>query len=89
MKLKFTRSALRDLTRLHDFIARKNPTAAKRVSQQLKRSITRIFDHPELGSKVDELVGVRDLVSADYVVRYLVLAQEIIILRVWHGRENR
>ncbi|MCZ6830502.1 MAG: type II toxin-antitoxin system RelE/ParE family toxin [Gammaproteobacteria bacterium] len=32
---------------------------------------------------------VQDLVSGDYLVRYTVLDDAVIILRIWHGKENR
>ncbi|MEJ1336845.1 MAG: type II toxin-antitoxin system RelE/ParE family toxin [Candidatus Sedimenticola sp. (ex Thyasira tokunagai)] len=89
MKLRFTHSAQRDLVRLRDFIANKNPQAAKRISQRLKQSILRLTDQPEIGVNVEELPGVQDLVSGDYLVRYAVLENEIYILRIWHGKEDR
>ncbi len=89
MKLQFTHSAQRDLIRLREFIARKNPQAAKRISQRLKQSIPRLTDQPEIGINVEELPGVQDLISGDYLVRYAVLKNEIYILRIWHGKEDR
>ncbi len=89
MKLQFTQSAQRDLVRLREFIAKKNPSAAGRISQRLKRSIQRIVDHPKMGINVEEIPGTQDLVAGDYIVRYTVLAQKIYILRVWHGKEDR
>ncbi len=89
MKLQFTHSAQRDLIRLREFVASKNPQAAKRVSQRLKQSILRLTDQPETGINVEELPGVRDLISGNYLVRYAVLENEIYILRIWHGKEDR
>jgi hypothetical protein len=31
----------------------------------------------------------RDWVTGDYVARYLLLHDTIVVLRIWHGRENR
>ncbi len=89
MKLQFTHSAQRDLIRLREFIASKNPQAAKRVSQRLKQSILRLTDQPEIGINVEELPGVQDLIGGDYLVRYAVLENEIYILRIWHGKGDR
>lgn len=89
MKLDFTRSALRDLKRLREFIAIKNPTAARRISQQLKQSINRLVDQPLLGHPMEELPDVRELVAGDYLARYIVLDDRILILRVWHTKEDR
>jgi len=42
--LQFTEQALDDLVRLRDFIAEKNPLAAKRISEQLIESIDQLLD---------------------------------------------
>ena len=89
MKLLFTQSAQKDLIRLREFIAEKNPAAASRISQRLKLSIQRLTDQPEMGVNVEELPGVQDLVTGDYIVRYTVLEQVIYILRIWHGKQDR
>lgn len=89
MQLRFTRSSSRDLTRLRDFIARHDPRAAAKVSKRLGRTIRLLRDQPGLGQAVDELPDVRELVAGDYVVRYTVRDECVVILRVWHGRENR
>lgn len=89
MKLQFTHSAQRDLIRLREFIAIKNPQAAKRISQHLKQSILRLTDQPEIGVGVEEMPGVRDLISGGYFVRYAVFENDICILRIWHGKEDR
>lgn len=88
MKLQFTQSAQRDLVRLREFIAEVNPSAAVRVSQRLKKFIQRINDQPEMGVNVENIPGVQDLVAGDYIVRYMVLEQDIYILRIWHGKEE-
>jgi len=74
---------------LREFIAFKNPEAAKRVSLQLKESILKIIDNPNMG--VDVLAGeqIQDLVRSDYIIRYTVRLDLIIILRVWHSKEYR
>lgn len=89
MILQFTYSAQRDLSRLRDFIAEKNPQAAERVSLRLRQSMQRLMDQPDVGVNVVELPGVQDLISGDYIVRYAVLDDAIYILRIWHGKEDR
>lgn len=89
MILQFTHSAQRDLCRLRDFIAEKNPDAAERISLRLRESIQRLVDLPDVGVNVAELPGVQDLISGDYIVRYSVLEDTIYILRIWHGKEAR
>jgi len=89
MRLQFTHSATRDLTRLRAFIAEKDPQAASRVSRRLGRAIRHLRDHPELGKPLEELPEVRELVAGDYIVRYTLDEETLTILRIWHGREAR
>ena len=89
MKLKFTHNANRDLVRVREFISQKDPLAAERISQRLYRSIEKLTDQPRMGFNVEELPAVRDLVAGDYIVRYTVMAQTLLILRIRHGKENR
>ena len=89
-RLQFTASASRDLRRLRDFIAEHDLAAAARVSQRLGRTIRLLRNQPTLGKGVEDLpAGVRELVAGDYVVRYTVRDEDVIVLRVWHGRELR
>ena len=89
MKLLFTHSAQRDLMRLREFIAKKNPGAARRISRRLLTVIKRLADQPKTGVTIEDLPDTRDLIVGDYIVRYLVIEDEIYILRIWHGRERR
>jgi len=89
MKLQFTAKALEDLERLHEFVAEKNPAAANRIREQLLSSFQRLLEQPLAGKPVKSL-PVRQWVSGDYVIRYLVDGeQDLIIVRIWHGREDR
>ena len=89
MRLQFTSSATRDLSRLRDFIAEKAPQAAIRASRRLGRTIRHLRDHPELGRPLEELPEVRELVAGDYVIRYTISDETVTILPIWHGREAR
>jgi plasmid stabilization system protein ParE len=79
--------------RLRDFIGEKNPLAAKQASRCLVTSIMRLADQPSMGVDVEEIPGIQDLIAEDYIVRYAVryaiLEEEIYILRIWHGKEDR
>ncbi len=89
MKLTFTLSAQRDLVRLRDFVAQKNPDAAGRISQELRLAVGKITDHPYIGVSIEDITDVQDLVRGDYIVRYLVRHEEVCILRIWHCKEDR
>jgi toxin ParE1/3/4 len=88
-RLQFTRSATRDLRRPRDFVAEQDPAAATRVGKRLGRTIRLLRDQPALGKEVEAPPDVRELVAGDYVVRYTVKEDAVVVLRVWHGRESR
>lgn len=94
MILSFTRLAQADLVRLREFIAKHSELSAERVSTQLLKGIMLLSKHPRLGRRVVKEDGdaapeeVRDWMAGDYVVRYLIADQRLIVLRVWHQREN-
>ncbi|ARV58676.1 plasmid stabilization system protein [Nostocales cyanobacterium HT-58-2] len=89
MKLKFSESAVRDLVRLREFIAKNSPQAAERVSLRLRQAIGKLVLHPDIGRPVPELENVRELIAGDYVVRYLREEDTLFVLRVWHGKKYR
>ncbi len=83
MKATYTARAGRD------FIRKKNPQAAQKASRQLKKSIQTLIDQPQMGMPVEEHEDFRELVARDYIVRYRVLPDEIVILNIWNGKEDR
>ena len=89
MKLQFTAKALEDLERLHEFVAQKNPAAAERIRNQLLDTFQTLLKQP-MGGKPVKSLPVRQWVAGDYVIRYLIEnEQNLIIVRIWHGREDR
>jgi len=95
MKLAFSREARGDVVRLRTFIAEHDPTAAGRAARRLIQGIERLARHPRLGKRVgiapDQIAPeeIRDWLVGDYVIRYLIANDQIIVLRLWHGKENR
>ena len=89
MKLAFTDQAVGDISRLREFIAQKNPDAARRVSTQLIDHIRRLVDQPQIGYPLNTLPGVREWVARDYVVHYVVTSDTLTVLQIWYGREER
>ena len=90
LTLKFTHSANWDLRRLRAFIAEKNPIAAKRISARLRRGIKLLVNQPLMGVEVEEFTdhNVREFYIDGYTVRYCVTRTELVVLRVWHDRED-
>lgn len=95
MKHVYSAEALRDLERLHDFIAKENPAAANRVARELLDGIRGLRRFPRMGKRASIAPGqlapdeIRDWFTGNHVVRYLILDDRVVILRVWHGKEER
>lgn len=92
MRIAYSPEAIEDLRRLREFIAIKNPSAAKRIAASIIKGIQQLNPFPYLGLKVARAPDpemIRDLIIGNYTVRYLVDGDEIDILRVWHHKEER
>jgi len=95
LKHVFSAEALSDLQRLHDFIAEQNPSAAQHAASELLDGIHGLRRFPRMGKRVgiapEQLAPeeIRDWFTGHYIVRYLLLENRIVILRVWHGKEDR
>lgn len=85
MEINFSASAIEDLIKLRELIALSNPQAAERTSVLLQQAIAKLALYPDMGSPVEELESVRELVAGNYVIRYLRSDEEIIVLRIWHN----
>lgn len=91
MKINYSKEAIADLVRLREFIAIHDPAAANRYAQRLIEGITRLQDQPMLGRAViyaPDPESIRDLIIGDYLVRYALLSDQILVLRIWHHRED-
>ena len=91
MNLRYAPEAIEDLIRLREFVENSNPTAAQRIATDLLLGMEKLKVFPEIGLKVDrafEPHRIRDLYIGNYTVRYLIGDGEIVVLRLWHGKEN-
>lgn len=92
MRLVYSEDAVVDLVRLRAFIAEKDPSAAARVAQELIARIENLGPFPHMGHGVSQAPQpdvVRDMVFGNYVVRYSVHAEALVVLRIWHHYEDR
>lgn len=87
MRLELTRGALNDVKRLREFIAVKNPHAARRTSQSLLVSLRRLTDQPRLGRLLDEALDIRELITGDYLARYRIRGDRVTVFKIRHGKE--
>jgi len=91
MNLRFSPESIADLVRLRGFIEEKNPAAVQRIANDLLLGLEKLKVFPEIGLKVErafEPLRIRDLFVDSYIVRYLIGGAEIVVLRIWHGKEH-
>lgn len=91
MKIKWTSKALSDLVRLYEFMAGQNKQAAARMVQSLSAAPNRLLEQARICEKLDEFSPreVRRIVVGRYEMRYEIQDAVIIVLRIWHTREDR
>lgn len=92
MRLSYSPESINDLIRLREFIEFKNPQAAKRIAVSIKKCTNQLKYFSYIGVKVERAPNpdiIRDLIIGNYTARYLIRSEEIIILRIWHHKENR
>jgi plasmid stabilization system protein ParE len=91
VRLAWSRPANDDLRRLHAFLAPVAPRAALAVVQDLIAAAERLVDMPRIGQRVDgyEPREVRRLIVGNYEMRYEVRERDIVIVRIWHCKEDR
>jgi plasmid stabilization system protein ParE len=91
-RLKWSQASLRDIARLHDFLAPKSRDAAKRAVKAIRQGVKALGKRPQIGRPVDELPPefrewVIEFGSGAYVTLYHFDGKEVVILAVRHGRE--
>ncbi len=86
--------SLDDLARLYDFLAEKNPQAARRAIRCIRDAANLLGQHPEIGAPMLDASGRRQVLApfggGAYVLRYRLTPQgQPVVIRVWHTREAR
>lgn len=91
MRVRWSREALADLSRLHAFLAPASLMIADEAIAGILEAPDRLITHPRLGERVDRYSDreVRHLFVEDYELHYEVASDLILIIRVWHMREDR
>ena len=91
-RLIWSRPALLDVARLHDFLAPKSPDAAKRAVRAIRHGIKALGKHPQIGRPVEEMAPefrewVIEFGNGAYVALYHYDGKHVVMLAVRHGRE--
>jgi plasmid stabilization system protein ParE len=88
----WTPAAVRDLARLHAFLAPKNREAARRAVRTIRQGVKALSTFPEIGRSVDDMPHefrerFVQFGRGGYVVLYRYDGSQVVILAVRHGRE--
>ena len=91
-RLIWTPQALRDVARLHEFLAAKSRAAARRAIRAIRQGVKALARHPEIGRTVKELPPeFREWLipfgESGYVVLYRYDGALSAILAVRHAKE--
>jgi addiction module RelE/StbE family toxin len=90
VRVRWLSSALRELDRVYEYVARENPRAARSVFKKIRSTASRIGRFPEAG-RHGHVRGTREIVVTDlpYLVVYRVGSNSIDIIRVLHTSMDR
>ena len=91
MRISWSSAGWADLDRLHAFLAEIDLEAADAVVDQLANAPIALLDFPRRGPRLSQYDPreVRGLRVGSYLLRYELRGEEIMILRVFHAREDR
>jgi toxin ParE1/3/4 len=89
MSIVWTSSARQDVNGIWDFMEEHHPDAAELVDSKILKAVSSLAQFPKRG-KPGRVKGTRELrvPNSAYVVVYLVMESEIVILRVLHSAQN-
>lgn len=83
---------MRDIARLHAFLAPKNRDAARRAARAIRHGVKALAAHPEMGRPIEEMPAefrewFIQFGDSGYVALYRYDGELVAILAVRHGRE--
>ena len=87
----WSRSSIRDLQRVRDFLKNISPTASKKAAEQINQYTQKLALFPLAGKPVEMLEGYYDLfipfAAGGYNLRYRVHKQSIYVIFIKHSKE--
>jgi plasmid stabilization system protein ParE len=91
VQILWTKRALFDTERLCLILAQYDRDAATRLAIRLDAAPRKLSDHPRYGERVESYIvkEVRKLSVGRYIMHYQIIDDQILILRIWHSREDR
>ena len=91
MTIRWSPEAREDVDRLADFVAAYDPVRAGEIEQELSQAPKRLLEFRRRGPRLSEFdpLEIREFRVGNYLLRYQLAVADIIVLRVFHARENR
>ena len=93
MKIEWSTGALADLDRFEEFLRGQYPHLAPIVAKAITDAARVLEEHPKLGQSIAGRVEYRQMVlrvlNARYIFQYRYDGVRLVILRVFHSREQR
>lgn len=91
-RLVWTAPALRDVARLHAFLAPKDRDAARRAVRTIRRAIKVLARYPEIGRPAEDMpTGFREWFipfgDSGYITLYRFDGETVVLVAVRHGKE--
>lgn len=90
MRIRWQLSAISDLANIRDYIAERNPEAARSVTERALRSVERLERFPESG-RPGQVPDTREIIvhGLPYIIVYTRNDTGIDIVAVFHAARNR
>ncbi|NJM77068.1 MAG: type II toxin-antitoxin system RelE/ParE family toxin [Acaryochloridaceae cyanobacterium RU_4_10] len=89
----WTKAATTDIERHYSFLEPIDPGIAKKAVQAILKAGESLTENPRRGAVVLQAKGLRKLRvpfgKFGFVIHYIFIETEVLILRIYHGRENR
>lgn len=90
MKVVLLEFAKKDLKEIRQYIEKDNPTVAKSVAKRIKESLQLLSEQPYIGHiGDDEEVLEWSIPKLPYTLPYIIVNNELQILRVFHESQNK
>jgi plasmid stabilization system protein ParE len=91
VSILWSADARNDVDRLADFVAAHDPIRAGEIELELQEAPKRLREFPRRGPRLSEFDPreVREFRIGKYVLRYELAGTDIVVLRLFHSRENR
>ncbi len=94
VRLLWLPEALEDLDRLLQFLYQVNTEAASKAARAILRGSQHLVINPRIGRPMSDRATYRELFTpfgaGAYILRYQLQDEStVVIVRVWHNRENR